>query len=598
MNKKKLLLIVFFIGLPQVYGSDEPKDLSHRNPVRKEEIERPIEKSYMSDRNVSSDYHNDLFSQADQKKEGCLAIEQQRKVLEKEFFELGKNVDTLRLEETKVRESILNLEKFKIFLEKKENDKLTEEDLISKEGLVLREALFEYAFKASRFNKIQEEFLLKNKELMELQKDLIEKEENEEQLKEKIKALSGLQAPLAKAEAHYDSVLKCLALLDEENQNFDQNCEILKNYLLELGYSEENSDLQKVLQKNTGVNQQDKISLKGRIQLFNTLDSNETQIRTSLVFADFAQKLTKLLALKQFASVEAPNFHDISSDLGAVLKWEENTKKLIDFIIADWQLIKDKKINFNGSNDLNLLLGMGNEALGKIEVLIYPLKNMPLAEFSVCIDSFEKRNLLLNLLQDIAGYLDWLKTEFGKREKAVNNQLYGRDENIRFTKDYNKKASIKTMHDYLYKILVSSKKYTKAIDFIFQKIGRLTSQQCLNGANSYIEEVKPIREIGELLSVIGLLNMGLSLRGHTLNGMKQSILELKTYFKNKELKSAAKYVGASFNKKHLFGFILPVGIGVACYGHYKTDTLRQKRDRFKNVITELEKPYQKRVIQE
>jgi hypothetical protein len=478
MNKKKLLLIVFFIGLPQVYGSDEPKDLSHRNPVRK-----------------------------------------------------------------------------------KENDELTEEDLISKKGLVLR------------------------------------KEENEEQLKEKIKALSGLQAPLAKAEAHYDSVLKCLALLHEENQNFDQNCEILKNYLLELGYSEGNSDLQKVLQKNTGVNQQDKISLEARTQLFNTLDFNATQIRTNLIFTDFAERLTKLLVSKQFAPVEAPNVNQVFQNPNATLEWQENTRKLIDFIIADWELIKDGEINF-GCDDLNLLLGMSEALVGQIDRLIFPLKKMTLDDFSARIDSGEKRTELLTLLEQVAGYLDWLKTEFAAREKVVNDTLYNKNENIMFTEYYNKKASIKTMHDDLDRIAVASRRYTKAIDFIFQKIGRLTPEQRIGGANSYIEAVKPVREIGGLLSVIGILNMGLSLRGHTLDGMKQSVLELKTYFKNKELKSAAKYVGASFNKKHLFGLLLPVGIGVAYYGNYKTDTLRQKRDRFKNVITELEKPYQKKFIPE
>jgi hypothetical protein len=418
-----------------------------------------------------------------------------------------------------------------------------------------------------------------------------------EKLEEKIKELSGLQTPLAQAEAHYHFVLESLKSLDEEDGAFKENYIKLKNYLFELGYKNEDSYFKKVLQKNTEGVEENRITLDARIQLFNTLDHEAAQIRTNLVFTDFARRLTALLQSKQFAPVAVPSFHEISSDPNATLKWQENTKKLIDFIIADWQSIKNKEINFKNSDNLHLLLGMGDQKLGQIETLIYPLKNIALAEFSARIDSPEKRAELLELLETVAGYLDWLKTEFQTREKAVNNQMYGRDENSKFTEGYNKKASIKTMHDYLDGVLASSKKYTKAIDFIFQKIGRLTSQQCIDGTNSYIEEVKPVREIGGLLSVIGLLNMGLSLRGHTLNGMKQSGLELGVYLKNKELKSAAKYIGASLNKKHLFGLILPVGIGVAFYGHYKTDTLREKRDSFKAVITELENPYQRQHVE-
>ncbi len=413
------------------------------------------------------------------------------------------------------------------------------------------------------------------------------------QLEKRIEDLSCLKTPLAQAEAHYNFVLKSLKSLHEEDENFDLNQKTLKDYLLSLGYKESDQDLKKVLQRNSAVDDQDKITPDARTKFFNSLDDEATEIRTGLVFADFARRLTTLLRSKQFAPVAVPSFHEISSDPNATFKWQEKTKKLIDFIIADWQSIKNKEINFKNSDNLNLLLGMENQQLGEIETLIYPLKNMALAEFSARIDSREKRAELLSLLEGVAGYLDWLKTEFQTREAAVNNYLYGKNENSKFTQDYNKEVSIKTMHDYLNTVLVSSKKYTKTIDFILQKFGRLTAQECIDGKNSYIEQVKPIREVGELLSVIGLLNMGLSLRGHTLNGMKQSGLELGVYLKNKELKSAAKYVGASFHKKHLFGLILPVAIGVTYYGHYKTDTLRQKRDRLKNVITELEKPYQR-----
>ena len=427
----------------------------------------------------------------------------------------------------------------------------------------------------------------------------IEAVENHKKLEKKIKDLSGLQTPLAQAENHYKFVVESLKSLDEEDGAFGQNFEVIREYLFNLGNLATDSILKKVLQKNSIVqDEENRITLDARIQLFNTLDHEAAQIRTNLVFTDFARRLTALLQSKQFAPVAVPSFHEISSDPNATLKWQENTKKLIDFIIADWQLIKNKEINFKNSDNLHLLLGMGDQKLGQIETLIYPLKNIALAEFSALIDLPEKRAELLTLLEEVAGYLDWLKKEFGNREREVNHHFYGKDENSKFTEGYNKKASIKTMHDYLDNILVSSKKYTKAIDFIFQKIGRLTSQQCIDGTDSYIEEVKPIREVGELLSVIGLLNIGLSLRGHTLNGMKQSGLELGVYLKNKELKSAAKYVGASFHKKHLFGLILPVGIGVAFYGHYKTDTLRQKRDRLRNVITELEKPYQRQAAED
>lgn len=409
-----------------------------------------------------------------------------------------------------------------------------------------------------------------------------------------------IKDPLLKIlEYRYNLYSKSLKVLNEESEGqFDNNKNIVKDYLVKLGYDENGENVKKVLQKNSDADLEHKITLKARIKLFEALDHEATEIRTGLVFRDFAKKLTTLLQSKQFAPVAVPSFHEISSDPNATFKWQENTKKLIDFIIADWQSIKNKEINFKDSDNLNLLLGMNNQELGKIETLIYPLKNMALAEFSARIDSHEKREELLKLLEGVAGYLDWLKTEFGNREREVNNHFYGGNENIRFTEGYNKKASIKTMHDYLDGVLASSKKYTKAIDFIFQKIGRLTSQQCIDGTDSYIEEVKPVREIGGLLSVIGLLNIGLSLRGHTLNGMKQSGLELGVYLKNKELKLAAKYVGASFHKKHPFGLLLPAGIAVAVYGHYKTDTLREKRDSFKAVITELEKPYQRQHVED
>ncbi len=436
----------------------------------------------------------------------------------------------------------------------------------------------------------QEDEQLKN-QLNEKNKKIIE-------INKPVQNLSGLQTPLAIAENQYNSVLRSLTVLDrEENEEeFQTNYEILKEYLVKLGYGEDNKDLKKVLQKNSNFNELEKIILERRIQLFNTLDFNATRIRTDLVFADFAQKLTALLEGKHFAPVNAPNFNEIFSDPNAIFKLQENTKQLIDFIIVDWESIKNKKINLNNSNDLKVLLGKNEEGLALIETLIFPLKNISLAEFSTRIDLPEKRAELLTLLGQLADYLDWLKTEFVTREKAVNKELYLKDQNLQFAENYNKKVSIKTMHDYLDRIAVASRRYTKAIDFIFQKIGRLTPEECINGGNFYIEAVRPVREIGGLLSVIGFLNMGLSLgRGILNGGMKQSALELQTYFKNKQLKLAAKYVGASFNKKHLFGLLLPVGIGVAYYGHSKTDTLRQKRDRFKSVITELEKPYQKEV---
>lgn len=589
MNKKKLLLTGLLIGMSQAYGMQVGGENSYLEKIALEERKSQIKKTYKSE--LGNQFDGEDVFKPDQRKEGHVEIEKQREKLEQEFFKLGKDVDILRLNERRVRESIFNLEQFKRFLE---NAKSQEEDLVNKEDLIMREALLEYAFKSSRFNSIQEELLLKGEENKEFEKALIQEKDQRKKLEEKIKGLSGLQTPLDEAENHYKSVLTSLKLLHEEDPRFDENREALKRYLCDkLEYDENDDNVKKVLQKNLDVYIENKITIEERIELFNALDHEAAQIRTNLVFTDFARRLTTLLVSKQFAPVAVPSFHEISSDPNATLKWQENTKKLIDFIIADWQSIKNKEINFKNSDNLHLLLGMGNEQFGEIETLIYPLKNMALAEFSARIDSPEKRAELLTLLEEVAGYLDWLKTEFQRREKAINNQLYSKNENSKFTKDYNKKASIKAMHDYLDRVVVASRRYTKAIDFIFQKIGRLTPEECINGGNFYIEAVRPVREIGGLLSVIGLLNMGLSLRGHTLNGMKQSVLELKTYFKNKQLKSAAKYVGASLNKKHLLGLILPVGIGVAFYGHSKTDTLREKRNRFKNVIIELERPYQK-----
>lgn len=592
MNKKKLLLTGLLIGMSQAYGMQVGGENSYLEKIALEERKSQIKKTYKSE--LGNQFDGEDVFKPDQRKEGHVEIEKQREKLEQEFFKLGKDVDILRLNERRVRESIFNLEQFKRFLEKKELAKSQEEDLVNKEDLIMREALLEYAFKSSRFNSIQEELLLKGEENKEFEKALIQEKDQRKKLEEKIKGLSGLQTPLDEAENHYKSVLTSLKSLHEEDPRFDENREALKRYLCDkLEYDENDDNVKKVLQKNLDVYIENKITIEERIQLFNRLDFNATQIRTNLIFTDFAERLTKLLVSKQFAPVPAPNVNQVFQNSNAILEWQKNTKRLIDFIIVDWELIINKGIKFSASKDLGLLLGMDEEKQGQIMTLIYSLKSLTLEEFSACIDSSEKRKELFDLLGEVAGYLDWLKTEFQRREKAINNQLYSKNENSKFTKDYNKKASIKAMHDYLDRVVVASRRYTKAIDFIFQKIGRLTPEECINGGNFYIEAVRPVREIGGLLSVIGLLNMGLSLRGHTLNGMKQSVLELKTYFKNKQLKSAAKYVGASLNKKHLLGLILPVGIGVAYYGHSKTDTLREKRNRFKNVIIELERPYQK-----
>ncbi len=126
MNKKKLLLMSLLIGLPQAYGSDKGKNssveklgLEERKSQILEEDKRQIKKTHKSELGNEFDREdNDVF-QYDQRKEGHVEIEIQREELEKEFLKLGKEVDILRHEENEIRENIVNLEKFKTFLEKK-----------------------------------------------------------------------------------------------------------------------------------------------------------------------------------------------------------------------------------------------------------------------------------------------------------------------------------------------------------------------------------------------------------------------------------------------------------------------------------------------
>ena len=571
INEKKLLLIGLLIGLPQAYGSDQPgmDGMSQLEPTEE-------------------------ANQREKEKAAVAIMEEKRPIVEEEQIAREEEslavVRNLQSKERELRKSIIELEILKEFLKKKQAGLLTEEYYLEekKDFPDYTKIIFHSVLAVSRLRGIEQQLVAEKKKKSALMNASKEKEREinllnkqgsrlegeKEQLKKKIKDLSGFQTPLVQAENQYKFVKASLTSLDSEDEDFDENRQALKEYLLNLGYLEADTFVVRVLKKNSEEAEGNKrITLEERIKLFEELDQEATKIRTSLSFHNFAKKLTTLLQSKQFAPVAVPTFDEISGDRNVTSQWEESTQKLIDFIIADWEFIRNKIINLNIADDLLVVFGMNAEEFGEIEgSLIYPLKNISLEKFSAYIHSPDKEEKLLRLLAKMVDYFDYLKKQLQEREKEINDLLYSKNENSKFTQDYNKKASIKTMHDYLNTVLVSCQKYVNMIDFIFLKIGRRATA---------IEQVKPIREVGELLSVFGVGVIGLS--------MKKSAVPLSTHLKDKQFKLAVKdIIGASLNK---FGLVLPVGIGVALYGHYKTDTLGGKKAKFEGVIRRLKSPY-------